>query len=56
MLDGVVCSMYSKVHSMLYEGGGGGGFQFPIYLVGPLTHAPCPLLLLRALHSKKLIM
>ena len=27
MLDGVVFSTYSKVHSMLSEGGGGGWFK-----------------------------
>ena len=53
LLDGVDCSMRYQVYSILSEGGGVGGFLFPIDLCGPLTPAPFPLLLLRALRSEQ---
>ena len=55
LLDGAVCITCSQEHSMLSEEGVG-GLLFSIDLGGPPTAAPFPLLLVRALHSKQLIL
>ena len=55
MLAGEACSLRCQTHSMLSEEGVS-DFLFPIGLVGPLKPAHFPLVLLRALCSKKLIL
>ena len=55
MLAGEACSLRCQTHSMLSEEGVG-GLLFSIDLGGPPTAAPFPLLLVRALHSKQLIL
>ena len=55
MLAGVAYIMRSQVYSMLSEGGVGGLLFSTIYLCGPLTPAPFPLMMLKDMCSKQSI-
>ena len=55
LLDGMVCSTHSQEHNILSEEGVG-DLLFPIDLGGPHMLAHFPLMPLRALRSKQLIL